>query len=441
VGARMDLNRLEVELGVFAAHLHERRSAILAAWSRASESDPKITTSTTLSRAQFYDHIPNMLDALERRLHATRPGERLSAKQDETTNAEGHGLQRWQQGYNEQEVMREWIWLNECLADEIESYAKARPQLAPGVMSSAWRLIAQFLVMGMSESVGQYAALQRADASARLLALEDALRELTLLEQQRAQAWREAAHDLRGNLSIVNNVATVLQSRSSLAPPLQSSLSMLERGVSSLRALLDDLTTQARLDAGREQRELTQFDAAQALAELCASSQSIAAAHGLFLKTEGAQGLIVEGDRVKMCRIAQNLLLNALHYTKDGGVKVNWEVAGSGAERWVLCVQDTGPGLGTQASAPLSVALDAATRDTQKLEKDAAETGSEGGDSDEAPTLASRSTPDADRPGEGIGLAIVKRLCELLDASLELQTEPGRGTTFRVTFPISYPKG
>src|SRR6185369_8982861 len=162
---------------------------------------------------------------------------------------------------------------------------------------------------------------------------------------------------------------------------------------------------------------------------------------GLFLKTDGPQSLVVEGDRVKMCRIAQNLLLNALHYTKHGGVKVNWEDGEPPGERWALCVQDTGPGLGTDVSAPLSVALDAATRDTQKIEQRAALDGSGEEGSDQAPTLASRSSPDAYGPGEGIGLAIVKRLCELLDASLELQTKPGSGTTFRVTFPSAYPKG
>jgi len=40
-----------------------------------------------------------------------------------------------------------------------------------------------------------------------------------------------------------------------------------------------------------------------------------------------------------------------------------------------------------------------------------------------------------------VGLSIVKRLCELLDAKLELHTSPGQGTTFRVTFPTRYPKG
>jgi len=40
--------------------------------------------------------------------------------------------------------------------------------------------------------------------------------------------------------------------------------------------------------------------------------------------------------------------------------------------------------------------------------------------------------------GEGIGLSIVKRLCELLDASLELESKAGEGTTFRVLFPRRY---
>ena len=40
--------------------------------------------------------------------------------------------------------------------------------------------------------------------------------------------------------------------------------------------------------------------------------------------------------------------------------------------------------------------------------------------------------------GEGIGLSIVKRLCEMLDASIEMQSVPGMGTTFRILFPRQY---
>ena len=51
---------------------------------------------------------------------------------------------------------------------------------------------------------------------------------------------------------------------------------------------------------------------------------------------------------------------------------------------------------------------------------------------------ASKALPEGQQPGEGVGLTIVKRLCELLDASLELATKPGHGSTFRVILPLSY---
>jgi signal transduction histidine kinase len=52
----------------------------------------------------------------------------------------------------------------------------------------------------------------------------------------------------------------------------------------------------------------------------------------------------------------------------------------------------------------------------------------------------SYTLPESQQPGEGVGLSIVKRLCELLDASLELETSPGKGSTFRVVLPRHYNK-
>jgi len=184
------------------------------------------------------------------------------------------------------------------------------------------------------------------------------------------------------------------------------------------------------------------FDAAQLIKAFCEPLRAVAAERNLFLQLEGSPSLRVEGDPVKVQRIAQNLLMNALNATSSGGVRVTWEERTVGEHgQWMLCVQDTGPGLAVGTAAPLQRALKHATEEAQQVEEQASpleKRESEG--LEPAATLTSR-TPNQhsrDLGGEGIGLSIVKRLCELLDASLELETSPGAGTTFRVIFPRQY---
>jgi signal transduction histidine kinase len=424
-----------------AEHLATRRDAILAAWAAAASRDPELTAPVTLSRAQFFDHIPQMLDALVRRLKASYLRDALEAQQDEVENAEGHGIQRWQQGYSEGEVMREWISLNACIAGELEAFALSHPDIDQRAMSAAWRLASGFSVAGMSESVGEYSRLLRSEAAGRVHALQEAMQRLSEMELERAALWREATHDLRGNVGVVRNVTEVLRHTVHAEAAAGASLDLLERSVASLHSLLEGLMTQARLDAGQETRQIGPFDAAVVLRDLCSTRAQEARERGLFLDCEGPEHLPVEGDEVKTRRIAQNLLQNALMYTREGGVRVTWEQLEQGPRRWVLCVQDTGPGLAPRHSAPLSVAIEAATRDALTAEADAGSVASASPPEARAPTLPSSSQAAAQPHGEGIGLSIVKRLCELLDASIELQSDPGRGTTFRVTFPSRYPKG
>jgi signal transduction histidine kinase len=174
--------------------------------------------------------------------------------------------------------------------------------------------------------------------------------------------------------------------------------------------------------------------------ELCASMQPMASERNLFLKAEGPTTLSVRGDAIKVQRIAENLLVNAIKYTERGGVKVTWDATETGGvKRWELCVQDTGPGFQYSSVTPLTKALKEATEEAQIVEGQP-EAGSPEIQAQPAPTLPSQSMrrPPNQEPGEGIGLSIVKRICELLNASLELETEPGKGSTFRVIFPCRY---
>jgi signal transduction histidine kinase len=146
--------------------------------------------------------------------------------------------------------------------------------------------------------------------------------------------------------------------------------------------------------------------------------------------------LEVEGDRIKTLRVAQNLLLNALRYTRQGGVTVQWEAHGTAERpRWQISIADSGPGITQTTTAPIAQALEEATREAHRA-----------GDEPQTRSHAEGAVPlearDSQAPvpvahGEGIGLAIVKRLCELLEATLELESRPV-GTTFRVSLPRKY---
>ncbi|MGE5818945.1 MAG: sensor histidine kinase [Deltaproteobacteria bacterium] len=429
------------QLGALASHLHARRAAILQRWRAAIDVDAELTTASALSRAQFYDHIPEVLDAFERKLSAQQRREEVAAERDQKESAVGHGLQRWHQGYRQREVMREWGHLHLCLVDELESYTVANPGLEVDVMPTARRALAQLCSDGVCESAAQYARLEQIEASGRVRDLESALEQLNELERRRLELWREAAHDLRGNLGAVKSATAVLNHEQVSEPIRAKIVTLLQTGVAALQTLLDDLMTLARLEAGHEQRKLQRFDVAATLKALCKNMEPFAAERGLFLKAEGPDTLRVEGDGAKIQRIAQNLLLNALKYTERGGVKVTWEDSATvDQERWALCVKDTGPGFQDASVPPLARALKVATEEAQSVEEKAEEAGDAAAQAEAAPTLPSQSTHRRDNQptGEGIGLSIVKRLCDLLDASLELATEPGQGSTFRVIFPRRY---
>jgi signal transduction histidine kinase len=426
-----------------AAYLAERRENILAAWRRAVDADPELTTASTITRAQFIDHIPAVLDAFEWRLSAELTTELARAREEQKESAAEHGLHRWQQGYNQPETMYEWGHLHLCLLEELEKFQALHPGIDPDAMQSARRQLVRLCSDGMCASAARYAQLQQSEAASRVRELESALAQLQKLEQERAEAWREAAHDLRGRAHAIASASAVL-TREGVPEQHRTRFSeMLRLGVQSLNKLLGDLMDQARLEAGHERRQITHFDVATLLKDFCDTTRSMAAEKGLFLVAKGATPLLVEGDPPKIQRILQNLVLNALKVTERGGVKVTWE-PGPNERRpqWILCVQDSGPGFKRGSATPLERVLKRATDVAHDVQRRNDPPSQSDPTAESAPTLASQTpaTRTEVPAGEGIGLSIVKRLCEMLDASLELESSEGEGTTFRITFPRKYPE-
>jgi len=166
------------------------------------------------------------------------------------------------------------------------------------------------------------------------------------------------------------------------------------------------------------------------------SNRVFAREKNLFLRMDPAPPLLVEGDAGRVRRLIQNLVRNAVKYTEQGGVVVVWGEEKTG---WWVSIKDTGPGLQDGSGASLLAEMEKATEIAAETDGKPAEAS---GQTERAVSTRTNSSPTKrvsnQPPGEGIGLSIVKRLCDLLDASLEVTSPAGEGTTFRVVFPRSY---
>lgn len=409
-----------------AAHIRTSRERLLAAWHACVDHDPELTTASSISRAQFTDSVPRILDAFELALRADDALRETQADIEQREGASEHGLQRWQQGYDLRETMREWAHLHRCILKELEDYNGAHPELESPVMRRAREALVRLCGEGACESAARYTRLQQAEAAGRVRDLELAVEQLRALEKNRADLLRQAAHDLRGSVGVITHASAVLTRTDS--DDLRTDFhKILGRAIQSTQTLLTDLIDLTRLEAGQDQLHIEPFDVGEILRRLGESLRGEAAARGLFLKVEGPQSLWATGDPVKVHRIAQNLVLNALKATSRGGVTITWHEPVKKDARWTLTIEDTGPGLTGAHSTPLTDALAEATEQA-RTEGLPLELTSEG------PRAAAGLLAPAS--GEGIGLSIVKRLCELLGAAIELESQPNQGTVFRLSFPM-----
>jgi signal transduction histidine kinase len=438
----------ETELAALAAHIAQRRGAILQAWRKAVTSDPTLTSGASLPRAQLHDHIPALLLDFEQRLAAgsgAKAANVKDAKKVQKGDAAAHGLHRWQQGFDLAEVTRELSRLNECIVVELDSYAVAHPELNRAVMPVARVIWAQQYGAAIGASTSQYFRLQQLEANSHIRDLEHALEALREVEQHRAQLWQQAAHDLRGNLGVVANVTAGLASANASELARGNFLRLLDRNVTALRHLLSDVTSLARLQGGQEHRSAKRMDAAAVLRDVCEGLRVYAQERNLFLRFNGPPALWIEGDPVKIRRITQNLVLNAIKYTREGGVTVSWgDADGGDAERWFVQIQDSGPGFHAGPGSQLAGALEEATDQAKRISTDAAQaevTHADGRLAETRPLERQDARQVHQNAGEGIGLSIVKRLCELLNASLEMESKVDVGTTFRVLLPRQYTEG
>lgn len=391
-------------------YLSNRQEYIVDRWMQACELDGTLgVIMGRLAREDFRNNIPASIAQLNSIMSDGCSQQTANSVRCEVAK---HGHHRWKQGFSLRELIRDWGNLNRVLISVIDEFYQERPELAADMPKALDRL-AEFMTEATSNSVKRFDELRQAEASGMARELGSVKNQFEKLTEARAKILREAAHDIRGGLSTIAGASAVLKFAKDHNTSLDEMLATLDSGVETVKDMLNALLDLSRLESGAEDVELSTVDLTELFEHLVAEQQGVASMKGLTLITEGPPKLMVRTDAGKVRRITQNLLSNALEYTPSGEVHISWRAE---EKQWVLVVRDTGSGMQNKFGSPVAQEMDQPDLETQPTRPEG---------------------PQA-YAGEGIGLTIVKRLCELLEAGISLQSEIGKGTTFTLSFPMDY---
>ena len=256
------------------------------------------------------------------------------------------------------------------------------------------------------------ARVLEARVAERTTEIAEKVRELEVSEA-RAQEASEAkgrflahmSHELRTPLNAILGFVQLMERTPARTKDDRDSLSVITRSGQHLLALINDVLSIAKIEAGQQSRHDAPFDLHRLVADLESLFSVRAEESGLNLEVRTAKGVprYVTGDEGKIRQVLVNLLGNAFKFTQQGEVRLSLATEG---ERVSFAVDDSGPGLTPEEIAIL------------------------------AGPFAQTSRGKRAREGTGLGLAISRSFIALMGGELRIESTPGRGSRFSFTLPM-----
>jgi signal transduction histidine kinase len=214
------------------------------------------------------------------------------------------------------------------------------------------------------------------------------------------------SHDLRTPLNAIGGYTELLTL--AIHGPVNdeqvAALGRIKRAQQHLLTLINDILSFAKLEAGQVQIAPTELEVRSVVEELGGLLAPQAQASGLSLRVDaGPPGLTVRADRARLIQILLNLASNAFKFTEKGSIEL---CALAKDDTIQFQVTDTGCGIVAERVGSIF-----------------------------DPFVQARRGPDEEKGGVGLGLAISRELARLMDGSLSVVSEEGRGSVFTLELP------
>jgi len=237
--------------------------------------------------------------------------------------------------------------------------------------------------------------------------IEEKGRELEIANKHKSQFLANMSHELRTPLNAILGYTELIIDNiyGDVPEKIREVLERLEKNGRHLLGLINDVLDLSKIEAGQLVLSLNEYSMGEVVQTAITAVEALAVEKKLELKTRVPQDLsIARGDEQRIAQVLLNLLGNAIKFTDEGEVRV--EVTDSD-ETFSVSVTDTGPGI--------------SETDQKKI-------------FDEFQQADGSSTRE--KGGSGLGLSIVKKIVEMHGGRIWVESDVGKGSTFRFTLPV-----
>lgn len=216
----------------------------------------------------------------------------------------------------------------------------------------------------------------------------------------------DASHELRTPLAVLRGEIENLAQDIELKPQTRETLGSALEEVDRLAEIVEGLLALSRLDTGEAHSQWVKFDLAELVTTTADQMSLLAEDKNITVACDSASRVMIEGDQARLKQVVVNLLDNAIKYTPNGG-RIKLKIAQEDGDA-VLDIADDGIGIPSEA-------LPHVFKRFFRVD-------------------GSRSR---DQGGAGLGLSIVKSICDAHGARVEVRSTPGQGSLFRIRQPLA----